>query len=58
MCAVCRDWKIGGVVIRNQGRSTMLQWKPRLVAVAAILTLLLLALGGAFDELQSLNLYW
>ena len=44
---------------RVSGRLTMLQWKPRLVAVAAILTLLLLAFGGAFfDELQSYNLYW
>lgn len=36
----------------------MLQWKPRLIAVAAILVLLLLALGGAFDQLQAYNLYW
>jgi hypothetical protein len=37
----------------------MLQWKTRLIAVAAILTLLLLALGGAFiDQLQAYNLYW
>jgi hypothetical protein len=56
MCRVCRDSTIDGVVIHLQRSSTMLQWKPRLVAVAAVLTLLLLALGGAlFDEL---NLYW
>lgn len=37
----------------------MLQWKPRLVAVAAILTLIIVAFGGAFcDDFQHLNLYW
>jgi hypothetical protein len=37
----------------------MLQWKPRLVAVAAILVLIMLALGGAFcDDIQGYNLYW
>jgi hypothetical protein len=34
----------------------MLQWKPRLVVVAAILALLIVALGGAFSD--QLNLYW
>jgi len=33
----------------------MLQWKPRLVAIAAILALLSVALGGA---LEGCNLYW
>jgi hypothetical protein len=37
----------------------MLQWKPRLVVVAAILTPVILALGGLFGgELQRYNLYW
>jgi hypothetical protein len=35
----------------------MLQWKPRLVAVAATLGLLLIALGGAWLE-DLYNLYW
>jgi hypothetical protein len=33
----------------------MLQWKPRLVAVAAVLALLITALAGA---LEGCNLYW
>jgi hypothetical protein len=33
----------------------MLQWKPRLVAVAAVLALLIVALAGA---LEGCNLYW
>jgi hypothetical protein len=38
----------------------MLHWKHRLVVVAAILALVLLALGGlGFEEsLTSYNLYW
>lgn len=38
----------------------MLQWKPRLIAVALVVTLLLFAFGGAFlNELGlDLNLYW
>ncbi len=38
----------------------MLHWKPRLIVLAAILALILLALGGlGFDEsLTSYNLYW
>jgi hypothetical protein len=59
MCGVCRDSTIDGVVIRLQGRSSMLQWKPRLVVAAAIITLLLPALGGGFFEaFQVRNLYW
>ena len=37
----------------------MLQWKPRLVAVAAVLMLVILALGTAvFGDLAGCNLYW
>jgi hypothetical protein len=37
----------------------MLHWKPRLVAVAVVLLLLLFAFGGAFfNELATYNLYW
>lgn len=38
----------------------MLHWKPRLVVLAAILALILVALGGlGFEEtLTSYNLYW
>ena len=38
----------------------MLQWKPRLIAVAVVVLLLLLAFGGAFfNELGfDYNLYW
>jgi hypothetical protein len=35
----------------------MLQWNPRLVAVAAVVALLLVALVGAGFE-DWLNLYW
>jgi hypothetical protein len=42
------------------GRLTMLHWNHRLVVIAAILALILLALGGlGFEEsLTSYNLYW
>ena len=38
----------------------MLHWKPRLVVLAAILALILLALGGLGfeDSLTGYNLYW
>jgi hypothetical protein len=46
-----------GVVFRTLGRLNMLQWRPRLVALAAVIALLLaVVLGGGFEEL--LNLYW
>jgi hypothetical protein len=54
---VCRGSTIGGVVISVVGRLTMLHWKPRLVAVAATLGLLVIALGGAWLE-DLYNLYW
>jgi len=57
----CRNSTIGGVVKRAVGRLTMLQWKPRLVVLAAILALVLLAaLGGlGFGDIQiDYNLYW
>jgi hypothetical protein len=36
----------------------MLHWKARFVAVAAILALLLIALGGGWLEDVLYNLYW
>ena len=37
----------------------MLHWKPRLVAVAVVLALVLVALGGLGIEVgESYNLYW
>ena len=35
----------------------MLHWKPRLVALAAVLALVLIALGGLAIE-APINLYW
>jgi hypothetical protein len=35
----------------------VLHWKPRLVAIAAVLTLVLVALGGLGIEVDY-NLYW
>jgi hypothetical protein len=34
----------------------MLQWRPRLLALAAVLALILIAVVGGWEEL--LNLYW
>jgi hypothetical protein len=51
------DVKNRGVVFRTVGRLNMLQWRPRLVALAAVVTLLLVVvLGAGFEEW--LNLYW
>jgi hypothetical protein len=36
---------------------TLLHWSPRLVALAAVLALVLIALGGLGIEL-TYNLYW
>jgi hypothetical protein len=36
----------------------MLQWRPRLLAVAAVLVLLLIAVAGGWCEELLLNLYW
>jgi hypothetical protein len=51
-----RDGKNRGVVFRTVGRLKMLQWRPRLVALAAVITLLLVVVLGAGFEW--LNLYW
>ena len=52
-----RDVKNRGVVFQTLGRLKMLQWRPRLVALAAVIMLLLVVvLGAGFEEL--LNLYW
>jgi hypothetical protein len=60
MPSVCWGSTIDGVVKYEVGRSTMLHWKPRLVALAAILALILLAFGGLGfeDSLAGYNLYW
>jgi hypothetical protein len=57
---VCRGWTIDGVVEYVVGRLKMLHWKPRLVVLAAILALVLVALGGLGFEgsLSGYNLYW
>jgi len=39
------------------GRFHVLHWKPRLVAIAAVLALVLVALGGLGIEVDY-NLYW
>jgi hypothetical protein len=39
------------------GRFTLLHWKPRLVAIAVVLALVLIALGGLGIEIDY-NLYW
>ena len=51
------DVKTGGVVFRTVGRLNMLQWRPRLVALAAVVTLLVVVVVGAGFE-EWLNLYW
>jgi hypothetical protein len=43
-------------MLRLQGRLTMLQWRPRLLALAAVLALVVIAVIGGWGEL--LNLYW
>jgi hypothetical protein len=50
--------RIGGVLCKAPwGRFTLLHWKPRLVAIAAVLALVLIALGGLGIEVDY-NLYW
>jgi hypothetical protein len=49
--------RIGGVLPTPLGRSTLLHWRPRLVALAAVIALVLLALGGLGIEVDY-NLYW
>jgi len=39
------------------GRSKLLHWSPRVVALVAVLALVLIALGGLAEEL-TYNLYW
>jgi hypothetical protein len=36
----------------------MLQWRPRFIALAVALVLLLIALAGAYGDQGLLNLYW
>lgn len=51
---------MAGVCQMRNGEVEMLHWKPRLVVLAAILALILLALGGLGfeDSLTDYNLYW
>jgi hypothetical protein len=44
------------VMFRTLGRLKMLQWRPRLVALALVAASIAIALGGGIEEL--LNLYW
>jgi len=46
------------VVFQPVGRLKVLQWSPRLVAIAAVVTLLLVVVLGAGDLEGWLNLYW
>jgi len=43
-------------MFRVLGRLTMLQWRPRLVALALVAASIAIALAGGLEEL--LNLYW
>jgi hypothetical protein len=43
---------------RILGRFTMLQWRPRLFALIAVLALLVIAIVGGYGEDFMLNLYW
>ena len=48
---------IGGVLQSTEGEVHVLHWKPRLVAIAVVLALVLIALGGLGIEVDY-NLYW
>jgi hypothetical protein len=39
------------------GRLTMLQWRPRLLALAVVLALIVIAVAGGYGE-DFWNLYW
>jgi predicted RND superfamily exporter protein len=60
MPSVPRHSTIEADLIHVVGRLTMLHWNHRLVVIAAILALILLALGGlGFEEFSTdYNLYW
>jgi hypothetical protein len=45
-------------MFRTLGRFPMLQWRPRLFALIAVLALLVIAVLGAYGEDFLLNLYW
>ena len=49
--------RIDGVMLVLLGRLTMLQWRPRLLALAAVLALVMIAVAGGWGE-DLLNLYW
>jgi hypothetical protein len=54
----CRASRIDLVVFRPVGRLTMLQWRPRLVVLLAVVALIVIALVGGDIEDVLLNLYW
>jgi hypothetical protein len=49
--------RIDGVMLVLLGRLTMLQWRPRLLALAAVLALVMIAVVGGWGE-DLFNLYW
>ena len=50
--------RIDLVVFDPVGRLTMLQWRPRLVVLVAVVALIVIALVGGDIEDVLLNLYW
>jgi hypothetical protein len=50
--------RIDLVVSDPVGRLTMLQWRPRLVVLVAVVALIVIALVGGDIEDVLLNLYW
>ena len=50
--------RIDGVMLVLLGRLTMLQWRPRLVVLVAVVALIVIALVGGDIEDVLLNLYW
>ena len=57
MCAICRGSTIDGDLTHGFGEVDVLHWKARLMGFAAILALLVVALGGPAVA-DSFNLYW
>jgi hypothetical protein len=54
----CVGSRIDLVVFDPVGRLTMLQWRPRLVVLVAVVALIVIALVGGDIEDVLLNLYW
>ena len=58
MSLKARAGRIGSVLSsRRLGEVDVLHWKPRLVALTAVLALVLIALAGLGTEI-AYNLYW